>query len=285
MRYFISRNLKIFFRDKSAVFFSLLAVFIIIALYVMFLGDMVASSVPNVENSRFLMDSWIMAGLLAVISITTTMGAFEIMVNDKSRNISKDFYSAPLKRSAIGGGYIISAFIIGIIMSLVALLLVELYIVSGGGSILPLSSLLQVLVLILLSVVSSSSIVFFLVSFFKSQNAFSTAATIIGTLIGFLTGIYIPISALPESVRLVIKIFPVSHSAVLFRQIFMKVPIALAFEGAPQQTVSSFKESLGVVFRFGETTVSPLASIIYLIFTAVLFFTLAVLNLSRKSRN
>ena len=285
MTYFIFRNLKIFFRDKSAVFFSLLAVFIIIALYVLFLGDMVASSVPNVENSRFLMDSWIMAGLLAVISITTTMGAFEIMVNDKSRNISKDFYSAPLKRSAIGGGYIISAFIIGIIMSLIALVLVELYILSGGGKLLPPGSIFQAFALIILSVVSSSSIVFFLVSFFKSQSAFSTAATIIGTLIGFLTGIYIPISALPESVRLVIKIFPVSHSAVLFRQIFMKAPTALAFDGATEQTILSFHESLGVIFRFGETTVSPLASIIYLMFTAVLFFTLAVLNLSRKSRN
>ncbi len=32
------RNLKLFFRDKSAVFFSLLAVFIIIGLYALFLG-------------------------------------------------------------------------------------------------------------------------------------------------------------------------------------------------------------------------------------------------------
>ena len=33
------RNLKVFFRDRSSVFFSLLAVFIIIALYAVFLGD------------------------------------------------------------------------------------------------------------------------------------------------------------------------------------------------------------------------------------------------------
>ncbi len=39
MNLFIGRNLKLFFRDKSAVFFSLLAVFIIIGLYRFFLGD------------------------------------------------------------------------------------------------------------------------------------------------------------------------------------------------------------------------------------------------------
>jgi multidrug/hemolysin transport system permease protein len=36
---FMNRNLKIFFKDKSAVFFSLLAVFIIIGLYALFLGE------------------------------------------------------------------------------------------------------------------------------------------------------------------------------------------------------------------------------------------------------
>jgi len=35
---FAKRNLLIFFRDKAAVFFSLLAVFLIIGLYALFLG-------------------------------------------------------------------------------------------------------------------------------------------------------------------------------------------------------------------------------------------------------
>lgn len=39
---------------------------------------------------------------------------------------------------------------------------------------------------------SSSSIVFFLTTFLRSQNAFSAASTVIGTLSGFLTGIYVP---------------------------------------------------------------------------------------------
>ena len=36
---FVSRNLKVFFRDKTAVFFSLLAVLIVLGLYIFFLGD------------------------------------------------------------------------------------------------------------------------------------------------------------------------------------------------------------------------------------------------------
>ena len=36
---FTQRNLKVFFRQKSAVFFSLLGVILVIGLYVLFLGD------------------------------------------------------------------------------------------------------------------------------------------------------------------------------------------------------------------------------------------------------
>ena len=278
------RNLKIFFRDKSAVFFSLLSVFIIIALYVVFLGDMLVKGMPEIKDARFLMDSWIMAGLLGITSITTTMGAFGIMVEDRYKKISKDFYTAPVKKSKLAGGYILSTFVIGVIMSIIALLLAEIYIISSGGEFLPFMALLKTFGLILLSVVSSSSMVFFVVSFFKSQNAFSTASTVIGTLIGFLTGIYIPVGNLPESVQFFIKIFPVAHSASLFRQVFMGYPMYQAFLGAPAAQIDGFKFDLGVVFRFGTHAVSPIDSIIFLILTTAVFYGLAIINMSRKKK-
>ena len=55
------RNLKVFFRDRSSVFFSLLAVFIIIALYAVFLGDTITGGMEDVEGIDFLMNSWIIA--------------------------------------------------------------------------------------------------------------------------------------------------------------------------------------------------------------------------------
>ncbi|WP_242850114.1 ABC transporter permease, partial [Clostridium polynesiense] len=211
------RNLKIFFREKSSVFFSLLGVFIIIGLYVLFLGDTFVRGMENVPGIRFLMDSWIMAGLLAVTSITTTMGAYGAMVDDKTSKRIKDFNAAPIKRYKIAGGYVLSSYIIGVIMSFLTFILAEIYIVSSGGELLSAVEMAQASGLILLNVLSSSAMIFFIVSFFNSNSAFSTASTVIGTLIGFLTGIYIPMGSLPESVQTVIKLFPVSHGGVLFR--------------------------------------------------------------------
>lgn len=157
---FAKRNLLLFFRDKSAVFFSLLAVIIIIGLYALFLGDVWASEYSEVANIRFLMDSWIMAGLLAVTSVTTTMGAFGTLVSDREKNIIKDFNSSPVKRSSIAGGYVISAFLIGCIMSVVALILVEIYIVASGGKLLSAVAFGKVFGLILVCTLVNTAIVF-----------------------------------------------------------------------------------------------------------------------------
>ena len=134
---FAKRNLKLFFRDRASVFFSLLAVFIIIGLYVLFLGDMVMMDLEGIPGARFLMDSWIMAGLMAVTSVTTTMGALGIVVEDRAKGIYKDFHTSPVKRTTLVGGYLISTLVVGVVMSLVALVLSELYIVVSGGEFLP----------------------------------------------------------------------------------------------------------------------------------------------------
>ena len=98
MKALIERNLKVFFRDKASVFFSLLAVLIIFLLYMLFLGDVWQQNLPKVAGTRAMMDSWIMAGVLAVTSLTTVMGAFGTMVDDRQNKIVKDFSASPVSR-------------------------------------------------------------------------------------------------------------------------------------------------------------------------------------------
>ena len=281
---FMKRNLLVFFKDKASVFFSLLSVFIIIGMYALFLGDVWTSSMKDIPNARNLMDCWIVAGLIAVTSVTTTMGAFGTMVEDKSKKIIKDIHSSPLPRVSIAGGYILSAFIIGVIMCVVALVLCQAYLISEGGTMFTGIQLIKIFGIILLSTFSNTALVLFFVSFFQSNNAFSIASTIIGTVIGFLTGIYIPIGELPAGVQTVIKVFPPSHSALLLRQVIMEDAIKTGFAGAPASVVSDFKEMLGVTFQVGGKAVEPLTSILILIVSGFFFLGLSMLSLSRKKR-
>ena len=280
------RNLKIYFRQKSTVFFSLMSVFIIILLYVLFLGKNLTSSldangIGGVEN---LVNSWVMAGIISVASITTTMGAFNVMVEDRVKNLSKDFFSSPIKKVTIVGGYVLSSYIVGFIMSVITFIAAEVYISISGGEILSFTAVLKVLGIILISVFMSSSLVFFIVSFFYSQGAFSTASTIIGTLIGFVTGIYFPISVLSNSMQWLIKLFPLSHSAALLRQVMMTEPIRISFENAGILRINEFKESMGIILKFGDYILTPAMHILILLTVGIIFFILAVLNISRKSK-
>ena len=281
---FVSRNLKVFFRDKTAVFFSLLAVLIVLGLYIFFLGDVLVDSFPNIKGVKNLMNCWIIAGLIGVTSVTANMGAFGTMIEDKSKNKIKDFYVSPIKKSKIVGGYIISSFIVGSMMSVVTLIISQIYLVYSGVDVLNFKELTEVFLIILMTSLSNSAMILFIVSLFSSEKAFSTASTIVGTLIGFITGIYLPISMLPDSVQIIVKLFPTSHGISILRQIFMKKQMDISFADVPTNYINEFKESMGVVYYINDKLVSNTTSVFILIASTIIFFFLAVLILYKKKK-
>lgn len=280
---FAARCLKIFFRQKSAVFFSLLSVLIIVGLYALFLGDAWSSgsTLPDID---LLIKQWLLAGILSVTSVTTTMGAFALIISDRQQQISRDFMASPIRRSQIIGGYILSAYTVGLIMTLLALLIGELIIVYCGGTLLAPLAWFKILGVILLSVLASSTLLFFLVSFFTSQSAFSTASTIIGTLIGFVMGIYLPIGTLPSAAQWLIKCFPLSHAAALMRQILLDKPLAQSFASLPPEALTQFQSAMGITLTYGDYTATPLCHIGVLAATTVIFALLSLWRMSVRSR-
>ena len=288
MRTLLKRNIKLYFRDKINLLLSLLAIFIIIILYAAFLGNVwgteITWALPDTE-ADVLKYSWLTAGILAVATATTAMGAFSVVVNDRVKKIHQGFYASPVSRRSITSGYVLSAFIIGVMISLVAFALLSIFIIFivGGEPLAPLGYL-HAVGIILLSSLTNTAMVCFIVSFLKSHGAFTTASTILGTLIGFLMGIYLPIGALPETVQTVIKIFPSSHAAVLLRQILMDEPMQLSFADIPPEQLESFQEMMGITYQFGDHEISSLVSIIILLGSALVFYGLSLLNMRRMRK-
>jgi multidrug/hemolysin transport system permease protein len=64
----------------------------------------------------------------------------------------------------------------------------------------------------------------------------------------------------------------------------MEAPLAATFDGAPAETVEGFQQMMGMTFKFGDATVSVMTSILILIGSAVLFYGLALWNISRKKK-
>lgn len=284
---FARRNLKIFFRDKTSVFFSLLSCFIILGLYILFLGDTYAEGMKDLldkDTTKLLVGVWTMAGLIAVTAVTTALGSLEPMVNDRSTKVLKDFSASPIKRSSLTGGYLISTFMVAIIMTTMVFIATQLYLFSLGLEPYALGVYLKLLALIILAVIAGASMVVFIVSFFSSQSAFGVVSTIVGTLIGFVTGIYIPIGSLPSGVQTVVKLFPISHVALLFKQVMMGDLINSSFANAPAEASQEFSNVMGMSFSFGGKEFTELASVLLVLGYSAVFLIIAWFNLSKKRK-
>ena len=219
---FAFRNLTLFFKDRTAVLLSFLAEFIVVGLYILFIRKNMIESFSQVENIEILMDVWMSAGILGITSVTTTMGAYGIMVDDKTKRINKDFATSPIRRFSLLGGYMSGAVVIGLFMSVFLFLVSAVYILHKYQVQLGDGQGVKIFMLLGLVTISNSSMVLFIVSFLKSSNALASCCTILGALIGFLTGIYLPMGNLPDGVQWLVKCFPVSQGVVLLLQILME---------------------------------------------------------------
>jgi multidrug/hemolysin transport system permease protein len=279
-----SRNLKMYLRDRSGVFFSFLAILIIIGLYVLFLGDQIKAGWDEAPGASLLMDIWVMAGIIAVTSFTTALGACGIIVEDRVKKNDKDFLSSPLKRWQIVGGYVVSACLVALMMCSLVFIVVTVYLRANDMPALDWASILKMLGVIFLSALSSSAIALFVISFIKTNGAYGSLSTVLGTLIGFVTGMYFPIGILAENIQWVVKLFPTSHACVLLRQIMLKGQMGVVFAGAPDEYVREFEREMGVVFTYGDYTGTVGLHIGVLVLTALVFSVLAIMNMSRKAK-
>ena len=277
------RNTKLFLRDKSAVFFSFLSMFIIIGLYALFLGDMqvkqIEQMIGKLDGVRWLVDSWIIAGIIAINTVNTTMFSLTTIVNDINSKVVKDLYTAPIKKWQIALGYIFSSWITGVLMSVISIVIGQIYICSTGGTMLSLVADLKIIGVTILSVISFSSMLFFLFTFINSPRTVSTIGSIVGTLVGFIAGIYIPMGALPDGVQAFMKTVPVTYSAAMFRQIFMNEPLTKVFQGAPVEKVNDYVQTFGVKIYWGSNEVSWISMISILLGFALFFYILSVIKL------
>ena len=289
MRALIDRNLKLYFRDKVAVFFSLLTVLIVIVLYVLFLAqvqiDAIASASGGMisdDKIKVLINTWVLAGLLSITTVTSTLGGYATMVNDLEKKKLMDFKSSPMKQTYYPVAQFISAFLIGTIISLVALIGYGGYIHLSGIYTFSLSHILKCSGYILLSALMNAALMGFFVSLLKTTSAYGNFSLVLGTIIGFLNGLYVPVGLLPNAVQVIIKILPFGHIAALLRQALASDAANACFAGLPEQVVLDYKEAYGILLYWGDKKIAPTVSVIFIVAVLVVSLILFALNYRRK---
>lgn len=283
----ISRNLKLYFRDRTAVFMSMLTVLIIIGLYAIFLGNNMEQMFEQAAQKKTgiteLVNTWVIAGILSITPVTVSLAVFSIKIYDEEQSIARSFAITPASRWRIVLSYIVSGLVASFLISLVTLVVGEAYIWLTGGAILPLDSWLSLTWIILINVFCCSCMMFFIASLVKKASAFSSVSTIVGTVIGFIAGIYLPIGSLPAAVQTIMKCFPFTYGASSIREIMTKEPLQQVF-GGNSEALKATKEMIGVTIYWGDKTVTMTMSLLFLIGFALVFGILSVIIMKRQTK-
>ena len=287
----IKRNILVYSRNRANVFFSLLSMFIIIGLMAIFLGNMNADSVVDLlnqyggvrdtvsdrDNAEQLVLLWTLAGIIVVNSVTITLTMVGFMVEDEDQQKLSSFYVSPVFRAIFVLGYILAAVIMGIVVCLFTLGVGELYVWLTGGILLGMEQFFQILLYIILNVFMSASMVFFIANFVHSTSAFSGLSTIIGTLVGFLSAIYLPMGMLPSNIQMVLKCLPLLHGCSLMRNVFTETALQTTFKNCPSQLIDGYEEYMGITIHWGEHIISSQFQVFFLLISGIILIILSAL--------
>ncbi|MBO5353453.1 MAG: ABC transporter permease [Lachnospiraceae bacterium] len=272
------RNILVYIKDKSAVFFSMLSMIIVLMLMFFFLGDMnvnyvtelqelyggARDSAADLKNADMLVQYWTLAGLMVVNSMTVTLTVVGTLVTDRVGNKLKSFYTAPVSRLTVALSYILSAIIVGFVLCTLVFVLYMGFIWCMGGEVLTLPTIGKVLVGTLVNVILFSVLMYLLALFVKSSSAWGGLATIVGTFVGFLGAVYIPVGSLPEGVTGVLKCLPILHAASIMRKFMCMDALEQAFAGVPEEVVKVYREVMGIDIVMQDTVLSTEFQLLFL---------------------
>ncbi|WP_367294994.1 ABC transporter permease [Levilactobacillus yonginensis] len=227
----IKRNLLLYFRDRSGVFFSLLGALISFILYLVFLKQNMLTSWQRVPHAKLLLDTWLIGGTLAITGITTTLTSLSLMVNDKEKHVTADLELTDAGPFRLFTSYLCSATIIGTLMQAVMLVIMWGNFYLTDGVTLGSSTVGKVLGLMVISSLLATMVNAVIISGVHAVNTLNKLGTIVGTAAGFLVGTYIPIGILPTFAQNFVKFVPGSYVAALYRQYLMAGNLKTAFAG------------------------------------------------------
>lgn len=292
------RNCLVFLRDQSSVFFALLSMLIVLLLQAVFLGDMNVSSVTNLleqyggglrdaavdeAHAKELINYWTLAGILVVNAVTVTLSVIGTMVEDAGENRMADFYCAPVSKNVVALSYVATAAIIGTLFCMVTLGAGLVYICAVGGSMLSLTSLLKIILFTLLNVCIFSVIMYMLALFVKSSSAWGGLGTIVGTLVGFVGAIYLPMGSLPEGVANVLKYIPILHGTSLMRKVCCEAALDTTFDGMPAEFITEYNEAMGITVSMQGKDVSDGMQVVFLVVWGLVALAVSVWLVKRKN--
>ena len=292
-----ARNIKMYIRDRGAVFFSLLSALIVICLMVFFLGDMNIDGIvelldafscgeqgKNKENAELLVLAWTSAGILSINAVSISLAVYSGMIKDRVNGRLNAIYTAPISRLKIALSYMASAWMASVLVCVLTLVITEVYGIASGMASYTFLEHIGLLGMIMVNSFVYAALMYPLALLIKSEGAWSGFGTVIGTLVGFLGGIYIPIGSLADSISGVLKCTPIIYGTSMFREVMTKSILDTTFEGIPVEAVNEYREIMGIQLRVADYTLTVRDEWLILLACGIIFLVIGMCMLKYEKK-
>lgn len=298
------RTIKLYLKNPLSLIFSFVYMVLLVLLLTLFLGDYMAKNMRQIygevqgvglASMRWLVDSTTMAGVLMINCVLIPLNVLAIMVQDSTDKRLDSFLVAPVARNKLVLGYWLAPFIIGTLLNILCLYVVQGFIVISGGGWLGIADTLKMCGLIAANVFSATSIFFLVALLIKDASVYNTATGIVSALVGFVTGVFIPLGVFPEHIKKVFLLIPPHHGATLMREVMTAAPLAAVFGNVPDQTVRDtfmtnreivdiYAAENGITYVLDGNKVPVPLMLAVVIGTGLLFLAASILLMKRKKK-
>lgn len=254
----LQRNLLNYVRSKGRV---LGALFMSMFMLVMF-SFLMKSSMSGLDTPM----NYLISGVIIMSVFQISVNNSSDILSDISSGYMKEVLVAPIARTQISMGHILSGAVIATLQGVVTMIV---------GIVLGLRvNVLQILLLIAVMLVAAmafSAIGLFLATVSRNSPAFQTISSMVMMPLTFVSGAYIPTTIIPRFLLPIVYLNPLTYTTSIFRFIALRA-YTLTTEELLEQ---------GMAFSVGGFVITPLMGLAITVMIGAFFFGLCVRKFNR----
>lgn len=254
----IQRNVLNYVRNKGRMIGS-----IIMALFMLIMFSFLMK--PSMSNFG-QPTNYLIAGIIIMLVFQTSINNSSDILSDIANGYMKEVMVAPITRSQIAIGNIVSGAIIAVLQGILTTI-VSIFI---GLNLNVLQCLLMIIVM-MISAMTFSAIGLFLATISRNSPSFQTISSMVMMPLTFVSGAYIPTTIMPKFLLPVVYLNPLTYVTSIFRYLSLG-----AYNMSMEELVNE-----GIAFNINGFIITPLMGLIFTILIGVFFFAICVTKFNK----
>jgi len=254
----LSRNLLKLRRDRLKLFLNLF----MSGLFLFIFSFVIKSTAAGLDHPL----NYLISGIIIMTVFQSALSNSMNILEDISSGFMKEILVAPIDRWQIAIGHVLSAMVVSVIQGLIIVIIgifmgLNIDLVHG----------IAMVGLMLLVGLTFSALGLYLATLSKDSGNFQLLITIVSFPLTFLSGAYIPTMALPGILLPFVYLNPLTYTTAAFRYVALNL--------GNMDTSGLVKA--GVAFNINGFIITPVMSILLIIFMCGVFFSLCVSRFSK----